>query len=67
MIFDRYLSVVGHWNFPRDHICRLSTISMLIAAKIEQPISPSFIRMIGFLTEDEKKNVTKNNLVDLEY
>lgn len=67
MIFDRYLSFVGHWNFPRDHICRLSTISMLIAAKIDQPISPSFIRMISLLTEDEKKNVTKKNLVDLEY
>ncbi len=65
MIFDRYLSIVGHWNFPRDQICRLSTISILIAAKIDQPISPSFVRMINLLTSDEKKNVTKENLVEL--
>ena len=34
-IFDRYLATVGHWNFPREHICRLSTASLLIAAKLE--------------------------------
>ena len=39
---------------------------MLIAAKLEQPISPSFTRMINLLSEDEKKNLTKQSLIDLE-
>ena len=38
---------------------------MLIAAKLEQPISPSFTRMINLLSEDEKKNLTKQSLIDL--
>ena len=58
-IFDRYLAAVGHWNFPRDMICRLATISTLMAAKLEQPISPSFAKMICHLSEEEKKNVNK--------
>jgi hypothetical protein len=37
-----------------------------MAAKLEQPISPSFTRMISLLTEDEKKSVTKQKLIDLE-
>lgn len=58
-IFDRYLQHVGHWNHPRDQVCSLATICMLMAAKLEQPISPSFVRMINLLTEDEQKNVNK--------
>jgi hypothetical protein len=37
-----------------------------MAAKLEQPISPSFTRMISLLTEEEKKSVTKQKLIDLE-
>jgi hypothetical protein len=37
-----------------------------MAAKLEQPISPSFTRMISLLGEDEKKLVTKQKLIDLE-
>jgi hypothetical protein len=47
-------------------MCRLATVSMLIAAKLEQPISPSFSRMISLLSDDEKKNVTKKQLIELE-
>jgi hypothetical protein len=39
---------------------------MLVAAKLEQPISPSFSRMISLLSDDEKKNVTKKQLIELE-
>lgn len=58
-IFDHYLAAVGHWNFPRDKVCLLATASMLMAAKLEQPISPSFVRMISLLSEDEQQNVSK--------
>ena len=37
-----------------------------MAAKLEQPISPSFTRMINLLTDDEKKFVSKQQLIDLE-
>jgi hypothetical protein len=47
-------------------MCRLATVSMLVAAKLEQPISPSFSRMISLLSDDEKKNVTKKQLIELE-
>jgi hypothetical protein len=34
-IFDKYLSTLGHWNYPREHILKLSVICLLIAAKLE--------------------------------
>lgn len=39
---------------------------MLMAAKLEQPISPSFTRMIGLLTDEEQMSVTKQGLIELE-
>jgi hypothetical protein len=37
-----------------------------MSAKIEQPISPSFNRLIGMLTPEEQKYVSKQGLIDLE-
>lgn len=37
-----------------------------MSAKLEQPISPSFTRMINLLNEEEKKHVCKQSLIDLE-
>lgn len=65
-IFDRYLALIGHWNFPLQKIVTLSTISILLAAKLEQPMQPSFSRMISLLTEQEKKQINKHDLVTLE-
>lgn len=52
-IYDRYLNCIGHFNFPRNKVCLLATVSILMAAKLEQPISPSFNRMISLLTAEE--------------
>ena len=65
-IMDRYLYIIGYNTFPREQMCRLATISMLMAAKLEQPISPSFTRMISLLSEDEKRFVTKQSLIEME-
>ena len=65
-IFDRYLAHVGPENFPKSEIVSLSAVSMLMAAKLEQPISPSFLIMIHLLTEDEQRVATKANLIALE-
>ena len=58
-IFDRYMALIGHWNYPLAKIVNLSTISILLAAKLEQPMQPSFSRMISLLSEQEKKQITK--------
>lgn len=58
--------MVGVNKFNKNYIVHLSTISVLMAAKLEQPISPSFNRMIGLLTPDEQKVITKSSLIDLE-
>lgn len=34
-IFDKYLYLKGHWNFPVRKVVTLFTTSMLIAAKFE--------------------------------
>ena len=66
-IFDRYLLSIDWRTYHRNEICRLSVISLLMAAKIEQPISPSFSKMIGLLSDIEKQNVSISNLVELEH
>ena len=53
-------------NFPKREIITLATISVLLSAKLEQPISPSFSRMVSLLAEDEKKIVDKKGLIKLE-
>jgi len=58
-ILDRYINMIGVLNFPKTLMVNLATISVLMSAKLEQPISPSFSRMINLLTDEEKKHVTK--------
>ena len=65
-IFDRYINIVGVGHFNKNLTVHLATIAVLMSAKLEQPISPSFTRMINLLSPDEKKNVTKQSLIDLE-
>jgi hypothetical protein len=37
-----------------------------MSAKLEQPISPSFSRMISLLSAEEQKSVTKASLIEME-
>ncbi len=50
---DRYLYHIGYHTYPRLEICQLAIVSLLIAAKLEQPMSPSFNKMILLLSEKE--------------
>ena len=52
-------------TFSTDLVA-LAVISLLMAAKLEQPISPSFTRMISLLPESQRELITKNQLVKLE-
>ena len=65
-IFDRYIAMIGPSNFPRDQAMTLATISMLLAAKVEEPVQPSFNRMIKLLSEWERTHVCIKSLIDLE-
>ena len=58
-IFDRYISITGVAKFDIHKILHLAVISVLMSAKLEQPISPSFTRMINLLPPEEKKYVNK--------
>ena len=62
-ILDRYLWTIGWQTFPREKMCMLATLSILMAAKLEQPISPNFGKMISLLKENEKKNVSVNQMI----
>ena len=65
-ILDHYIFKIGVENFPKKKMVNLATTCMLMAAKLEQPVSPSFYKMINYLTENEKKYVSKSSLIDLE-
>ena len=58
-IFDRYLHMMGLEHVPKTEVVSLSVISVLLSAKLEQPISPSFARMINLLTDEEKALTNK--------
>jgi hypothetical protein len=66
-IVDRYICVLSktQTTFSTDLVA-LAVISLLMAAKLEQPISPSFTRMISLLPESQREHITKNQLVKLE-
>ncbi len=66
MIFDRYLLSIGFEKFPRNEVFTLTITSLLLAAKMEESIAPSFLLMISLVPEAEKHNITKDRLVDLE-
>jgi hypothetical protein len=50
-------------EFKPSQVLHLAVISVLMAAKLEQPISPSFNRMINLLPDEERKYVSKKQLI----
>ena len=57
---------IGHWNFQRDNILKLSLISLLLAAKLQEMIQPCFQKLINLLSDEEKKNIDKEMLIEME-
>jgi hypothetical protein len=58
--------MVGTDKFDKRMVLHLAVISVLMGAKLEQPISPSFKRMINLLPDYELQHVTKQQLIQLE-
>ena len=52
-VADRYLSIIIARGKQVPNLFALAACVMLIAAKVEQPISPSFNRMIALLPHSE--------------
>lgn len=48
-VADRYLATLVKTHQKAPDLVHLATICTLISAKLEQPISPSFTRMISLL------------------
>lgn len=65
-IADRYLASLASKNQEAPDFIALSTICLLLAAKLEQPMSPSFLRMINLLPEEQRAKINKQKLVVLE-
>lgn len=53
-------------TFPYKDITLLAVTSLLLAAKIEQPISPSFKMMMELLSDRDLKRITVDKIADLE-
>ena len=65
-IFDRYLALLGHWNFPVKQVSYLAVVSLLIAAKLEQPKHPNFQNMIMAFEDLNGERLDPKELLDLE-
>ena len=65
-IADRYLLHCARNGKIAPNMTALATTAILMAAKIEQPISPSFNRMISLLPESQRGRVNKTALINLE-
>lgn len=65
-IADRYLASLSLKNQEVPDSVTLATICLLLAAKLEQPMSPSFQRMVNLLPEETRAAVTKQRLVAME-
>lgn len=68
-IMDRFL-----WQAHKQRLVKevpslphLATICMLMAAKLQQPVSPSFNKMIEQLPDKHRHQVKKQELIDLEF
>lgn len=63
---DRYLVFVAFHEAEVPYLVTLAMTCILVAAKLEQPVSPSFVYMIKLLADTQETVIEKQNLLDLE-
>ena len=63
---DRYLFITAMTRQRAPCLIRLAIVCTLMAAKLEQPISPSFNRMVRLVHEEWSIQVDKLDLIFLE-
>jgi len=52
-IFDRYIHHVGYWNVDKKKLVCLYTVSLIMAAKLEESVEPSFSKIMKLLNDRE--------------
>lgn len=65
-IAERYLAMLTLLEQPSPCLIRLAFVATLMAAKLEEPIQPSFKRMVRLVHKEWNFVTTKEELVDLE-
>ena len=53
-IFDRFIIKNDLKNLTKPQLVSLTTISVLLSAKLLEPLTPNFTRMMILLTEEEQ-------------
>ena len=65
-LVDRYLVHIVLAKQATPCLIRLAIIATLIAAKLEQPIQPSYIKMVKLIAHEWKVDIDVQELYDLE-
>ena len=65
-IADRFLALLTVLGHGSPCLIRLAFVSILMAAKMEEPIQPSFNRMVRLVANEWNFTTTKEELVQLE-
>ena len=65
-LMDKYLANQVLENKCPPCLITLSVTCVLMAAKLAQPISPSFTRLISLLQSQNINHIEKQHIVDLE-
>ncbi len=63
---DRYLVNLAVQKVKAPCLIRLAIVCTLMSAKLEQPISPSFNRMLRLVEDEWGIKIQKQELIDLE-
>ena len=63
---DRYLALLTILQQPSPCLIRLAFVSILMAAKLEEPIQPSFNRMVRLVASEWNFETTKEEIIELE-
>ena len=63
---DRYLVIIAVKREKAPCLIHLAVVCLLMAAKLEQPISPNFNRLIHLIREQFNIKLKKQDLVDME-
>ena len=65
-IADKYLTYLAKHGERGPNMSMLAATSLLMAAKMEEPFSPCFEKMIEKLPEPQCNKITRQDLIDLE-
>jgi len=63
---DRYLALLTTLRMPSPCLIRLAFVCTMMAAKLEEPIQPSFKRLVRLVHKEWAFTTSREELIDLE-